>query len=198
MSDMNDTDTPELPEAVTVNLPVGIPIDSVRARRIELVRCPTGRDLGRHTFTDLMMGDIKALSSVVPIPASQAHQGSGRPRRERAVPGLRGFFRRGGHGWAGDALRSDALDDDNAPDGDDIDPDDWLDGPGCYLLAVAEGGLTQVYAEIGAAYRWSIGELEHCPWPELAAMWRDARALLQERERAMTAARAEVDRKRTR
>ena len=66
MSDMNDTDTPELPEAVTVNLPVGIPIDSVRARRIELVRCPTGRDLGRHTFTDLMMGDIKALSSVVP------------------------------------------------------------------------------------------------------------------------------------
>lgn len=63
MSDENNT---EIPSSVTINFPKPIEINGTNHSKFELIREPTGGDLGRNTFMNLLDGEIKALMHVTP------------------------------------------------------------------------------------------------------------------------------------
>lgn len=59
-------DAPDLATSVDITFPEPIVIDGNEVADFQLVREPTGNDLGRHTFTDLLDGSIRALAFVTP------------------------------------------------------------------------------------------------------------------------------------
>ncbi|MEO0810424.1 MAG: phage tail assembly protein [Pseudomonadota bacterium] len=63
---MSDETNTEIPSSVTVTFPKEIEINGTKHTEFELTREPTGADLGRHTFMNLLDGEIKALMHVTP------------------------------------------------------------------------------------------------------------------------------------
>lgn len=56
----------DLPDSVTVTLPDPIEINGQMVTSVQYTRQPNGRDLQRHTFSELIEGNVKALANVVP------------------------------------------------------------------------------------------------------------------------------------
>ena len=59
-------ETEDLVEAVDITLPEPFEVNGAPVTEITYTRCPTGVDLGRYTFQDLIEGQTRALQLVVP------------------------------------------------------------------------------------------------------------------------------------
>ncbi|MEL6503497.1 MAG: phage tail assembly protein [Pseudomonadota bacterium] len=62
----DSTHVDDLPEQVEFTLPDPIEINGQPATDFMLTRQPTGHDLGRHTFADVLDGNVRAMAAVTP------------------------------------------------------------------------------------------------------------------------------------